>query len=462
MDHKNSDFKLIGLIPCAGTASRLYNIPKFILPLKDKNCSLFTNWCNILLHNKCDKIIIGSSVNNKPFIEHILSTQFESTDSSKIIIKIIHNSPTMNNTILEMLKDENYDMAIMGMPDTHVDSISPHLIQKLYSDSNNSVGAYLWNIRLSQIGKIGQCKIDDNYICDIIDKNKSCDYNYGWGSIVFKPEFEKFILKDDLHLGYSLKTAIQNKSNILYEIVSGQYWDCGTIDEYKDYMQFLDNKKPIYIKGDLIIISVYITSDPTKYDTLIKCLTQLRHIYKTETIVAVDNNSINTDWYSIAKSLNMYVITNKSDMYRYEIGAYNLALKHFRAERYICIQGTIFFHKKIEEKLDNQSSDMYAFGVITNNLSWTEEGRSIINKYLNFMNMKNWNNDPLLLWNSFYCNDICMQNLLNSGLLDLVSNSKDISCAYERILGCYFSRLNNNHIKSIDKNTFTKYFLNQI
>ena len=451
----------IGLLPCAGSATRLYNIPKFILPLKDKKISLLTNWCELLLKTGCEKIIIGSSISNKPFIDHIISTQlFDIHD--KIIIKIIDNSPTMNNTILEMVKNETYDVAIMGMPDTHVEYISQKLIERLIEDDKHHVGAYLWNIRDAQLGKIGQCNIDDNFICNIIDKNKECGYNYGWGSMVFKPSFEAYINKDDLHLGYAMASAIP--SGVLYEIIRGQYWDCGTIEEYSDYLNYMKINKAIHIKGTLIIIAVYIEDDESKYDCLVSCLRQLRTIYKYETIVAVDNMSLNNKWYDVAKELDMQILINNSALYRYEIGAYNLALKYFRADKYICIQGTIYFHKKITNILSEKVSDIFAFDVYNLGLSWSgnhHDGLNIINKYLNFANMSNWNNDPLLLWNCFYCNNLFMETLLKSGLLDMICNSKDCSCAYERILGCFINR-NMDNIKKLDCSIFTKHFLNQM
>jgi hypothetical protein len=54
-----SNKPIIGLLPCAGTASRLHNLPKFMLPLKDTAGCLLSQWVYILLSNNCDKIIIG-------------------------------------------------------------------------------------------------------------------------------------------------------------------------------------------------------------------------------------------------------------------------------------------------------------------------------------------------------------------------------------------------------------------
>lgn len=448
----------IGLIPCCGKANRIFNIPKFILPLKNANYSLLSFWCKLMIEKNCEKIIIGSSLINKPFIEYIIDTQLKDIETN-IFIKVIENSSTMNETILEMIKDEEYDLAIMGMPDTNIDYISNDLIDKIINNDEYIIGSYLWNIRNSQKEKIGLCNIDDNYIIDIIDKNKDCSYNYGWGVIIFKKEFSKFINKNEEHLGYSMKLAINNSIKIPYKIIRGLYWDCGTITEYKEYLNSISISQPIYIKGTIIIVAVYVENDDIKVKKVLNAITHIRNIYKNEIIILVDNQSLNNSWYELAISLNMYLIKNTSKLYKYEIGAYNLALKYFRADKYICIQSSIYFNKKIEEKLDEFNKDAYAFK-IHNKLDWDENGLNIINKYLSFCDMEIRKNEKLVLWNSFYCNNLFMEELINSGLLDLRCNNKDKSFAYERILGVYFERTLGN-IKDINCDTYHKFFLNQ-
>ena len=216
-------------------------------------------------------------------------------------------------------------------------------------------------------------------------------------------------------------------------------------------MNFLNDNKPIYIKGLLIIVAVYIEDDEEKLKKLSNCISRFRQIYSNEIIVIIDNNSKNIKWYDLAKSLNIYIIKNNSNLYRYEIGAYNLALKYFRADKYICIQGTIFLNESIKEELNDIKEDAYAFKK-HNNFDWDDFGLKIINKYLNFVDMENWNNEPLVLWNCFYCNNLFMEELINTGLLDLRVNNKNISFAYERILGTYFQR-KLNYIKEINPNT---------
>jgi hypothetical protein len=450
---------MLGILPCAGSASRLFNLPKFMLPIKDGG-ALIVYWINLLIKNNCTKIIIGVSENTKIFIDNIFKYNLNEDTKNIITIKLVGNTNTMNETVIACLKDEIYNIAIMGMPDTYISSLSPILIENIIKQNIN-VGCYLWNIRDTQIGKIGQCNIDEDYIIDIIDKDITCDYNYGWGVVVFTPEFEKFIFMEDLHIGYSMKRYIEN-NKIIYQILNdGLYFDCGTVIGYTEYLNYKEDIKPMYIKGTIIIIAVYINDNINSYNTLIECLIQLRKVYVNNIIVAVDNGSLNDKWHNVATELNINILYNNSILHKFEIGAYKLALRHFRADTYIFIQGTIFINNKIDlSLLDSQTENAIAFNIIENNLYWCENGLQFINKLLRAINMNDWNNDPLILWNCFVCNNIFINNILNSGIFDLPSNTKAHSCAFERILGCYFKKILPK-VTCIDQSYFRKIWLNQ-
>ena len=451
---------MLGILPCAGTASRLFNIPKFMLPTKNEQCSLIVYWINLLINIKCNKIIIGVSDNTKIFIDNILKYNLNEDIKNNIYVKLVGNTNTMNETIIECLKDEKYNIAIMAMPDTYVTELSDILIKNI-TKTNFDVGCYLWNIRDTQLGKIGQCNIDNNFIIDIIDKDTTCDYNYGWGVVVFKPEFEKYIYPEDLHIGYSMKRYIEiNK--IIYQIINkGMYFDCGTTIGYTEYLNYMEEIKPIKVKGTIIVVAVYINNDLNNYNELIECLTQLRCVYVNNIIVAVDNGSLNKNWYDIANNLNINILCNTSVLHRFEMGAYKMALQYFRADKYIFIQGTIFINNKINlTELDTNTENAICFDKLHNNLAWDDTGLNLINRMLRTINMNEWNNDPLILWNCFCCNNIFINNMLNSGIFDLPSNTKAHSCAFERILGCYFKKTLKD-FNCIDNTLFIKIFLNQ-
>jgi hypothetical protein len=53
-----------------------------------------------------------------------------------------------------------------------------------------------------------------------------------------------------------------------------------------------------------------------------------------------------------------------------------------------------------------------------------------------------------------------MEKIINSGMFDFISNSKNISQAYERIIGTFLFRILNK-VNVINESSFQKIFLNQ-
>ena len=223
----------------------------------------------------------------------------------------------------------------------------------------------------------------------------------------------------------------------------------------------MENITPVYINNIVIVLAVYINNDNKNYIKLIKCLKQLRHIYTNETIIAVDNTSLNNKWIEVAKSLNIIILSNYSQLHRFEMGAYKLALKYYRSNKYIFIQGTIFLNNKLDlTSLDVPIPNATAFKLLHNKLSWSDKGLIFTNNLLTSIQLKKWNNDPIVLWNCFCCNDLFIDNMFKDKLFDLPSNTKEHSCAFERILGCYLNSTIQN-IEEISNKSFNKIFLSQ-
>jgi hypothetical protein len=369
----------------------------FLLPLKN-NKSLLEHWF-IILNNICSKIIIIIDDCYKKNVYDFLGEN----------ISIINN--------INLIKNEEYDLCIYVNCNIIIDIIHFNIIDN----------------------------IKDNYYGGILSWN-NID-----GLYILKKNIEHILINNEFE---------ENKHLFIKCNIYGLLWDANNINDYKNYISYLSIPNRTYIKGTLIIVSLYIGNiEQSKIDISLNCLINLRTYFQNEFIVIVDNNSYNQDWINLANLLGMYIIKNTSELYRYEIGAYNLALKYFKADKYICIQHNIQFFSKIIQELNMDTPDAYVFQTTT--ILWmNDDGLKIINKYLNFINMTNWNNDPLAIWNSFYCNDLMMEKIINSGLFDMISNKKEISQAYERILGVFFYRIL-NYVKVIDENIFIKHLFVQ-
>jgi hypothetical protein len=444
----------IGILPCAGTASRLHGLPKFMLPLKEENGCLLSRWVEILIRKGCSNVIIGVSNNNFEFVRHVLDNNLSHL-KHLVNIKNLGKTETMNETLIRSLENESFDKVIMAMPDTYVDDIDIDFLEY------DIVGVNLWNIRNTQVGKIGQCNIQEDKLIDIIDKDSKCNYNYGWGVIVFKSEFMKYILKEEPHTGYSLKTFM-NSNKLVYKIINGLYFDCGTVQGYMEFLNSSRLNKPVHIKGTIIIMAIYINNTKKCLDELVKCLKQIRKVYPNEIIVGVNNTSLNDSWKILAKELKIEIIDNHDKSHRYEMGAYKKALEYYRADNYICVQGTFFLHKKINlESLKKDKADAMCFEMI-DKLYWNDYGLNLINKYLSLIDLGKWQEySKLVSWDSFICNNLFMEDMINDGLFSLITNRKDHSCCLERVLGYYFTKKLGN-VLTVDRSSFEKIFLKQL
>jgi hypothetical protein len=362
---------------------------------------------NFLLSLKDDSKLLSFWYNTlNPICSKIIIIVSEEYD--KIIYNLIGNVIIINSK--NKIKNYDYDRCIIVDGNNIVDYIDTNIITKLYDDCEDVI--FYWNTIPN-----------------------------AW---MFKKELEYMFINNNYDEELFLKENMQ-----------GLLWN-----NYKDYISFLNIPKRTYVKGTLIIVSSYIGNiERENIDISLNCLKKLRKYYRNEIIIIVDNNSYNQEYVTLAILLKMYVIKNTSELYRFEIGAYNLALKYFKADKYICIQHSIELNSNINEELDMNVPDAYVFST-TKNLSWNDNGLRLINKYLNFVNMSEWNSEPLAIWNSFYCNNLMMEKIIDSGLFNLISNTKDISQAYERINGTFLFRILNK-VNVIESHIYHKNFFMQ-
>jgi len=221
--------QIIGLIPLAGNATRMKNIPKFLLPCKI-GYSLLDNIIDIFHKNNIYNILSGvSEINN--FI----------LNNNNNIKKIIVNTKTMAETVyklvnIELDKSISLQKYILIMPDTYfiINNEIKEMINKL---EVYDIVVLVWKIQDYQIGKLGQCKIENNEIIDVIDKNKDCKYEYFWGSIGWNSNMNLCINPEWETIGNLIKKAIELNIKVGTVICDNNYYDCGTYEEYFKFIK---------------------------------------------------------------------------------------------------------------------------------------------------------------------------------------------------------------------------------
>ena len=161
------------ILPASGDAIRIGGLPKFLLPLSQG--SLLK-----ILINKCQNL-----ANNNIFIIG-LKTQ------------------TMSETILKLYRIVHQTITFFAMPDTYFLGNHFNRMLEILEKSNADICLGVWKIRPEQKGRLGQCKFNDQFLLkDIIDKDITCEYEWGWGIAVWKPVLWKYINPKDPQVGYA-------------------------------------------------------------------------------------------------------------------------------------------------------------------------------------------------------------------------------------------------------------------
>ena len=209
-----------GIIPLGGTASRMKNIPKFLLPCKI-NYSLLDNVIELFNKYNIHNIIAGvSELNGRLLYNYngLHTIQVNTKTMSETVYKIIENQTSVCKNILIM-------------PDTYF-TINNEIKDMINMLDNYDIVVILWKIKEYQIGKVGQCNVINGELIDIKDKTHNCEYPYFWGVISWNSNMNRYIDPKWETIGDLIKLSLDNNIKVGHIISEGEYYDCGTYSEY--------------------------------------------------------------------------------------------------------------------------------------------------------------------------------------------------------------------------------------
>lgn len=222
----------ICIIPICGYASRIGNVPKFMLPIENGN-SLIKNTVT-----QCKNSFFKCSIITTPDHGTMIYNYLTRHSLLENVNITITETKTMSETVLKGKNDKNVTYSLL-MPDTYFED------KEVLKKMNNTYQLYecdvvvgIFKIRKEQVGKLGQVLFDDdNNLQDVVDKDEHCKHEWAWGSILWNYKFFNFIDKKESHIGYALPKIIQDP-NMKVKVckLDGNYYDCGTIKEYSDLL----------------------------------------------------------------------------------------------------------------------------------------------------------------------------------------------------------------------------------
>jgi len=210
---------IIGLLPASGSASRLGGIPKFCLPLTDKQNIL--QWHVEQMLKVCDIVKISTRKTWIPIVNQM------DLPPEAVVYEI--EPSTMSDALVKMMVNPN-SKYIIGMPDTYMPESNGDFYRQL-AESDADITLAAFECHEDIMGRVGQIKFDESgSVIDALDKTPNCDYPYMWGALAIN----KVYLNEELpHPGMQIKEWISEGKHVKAVIAKGKYLDIGTVSGLK-------------------------------------------------------------------------------------------------------------------------------------------------------------------------------------------------------------------------------------
>lgn len=220
----------IGILPAAGNATRIQGLPKFLLPIGD---SFLIKRHIDAMEKLAINVFIGTNDVTGEYLrpQHIPSWGVFEYD-------------TMTQTVLSLLEviirqhqqDEN---CLFGLADSYIEDDQCYAkLAAALADCDVAVGVF--ETRRNQRDKLGMVQVhhETGKIIHVVDKpSQDTALTQAWGALAWRPSFWQHLTPDMPHVGYALMPAIEAGLDVRAVVMEGNYWDCGTFDEYAELIK---------------------------------------------------------------------------------------------------------------------------------------------------------------------------------------------------------------------------------
>lgn len=216
------------MLPIGGSAQRIFGLPKFMLPVSEKDSLIRMHVKGALAAGVEQVVIIGRTFNIGLLTDHLLGFK------DVTFVALSEQTATMNETLVKGISSVDYASdCIVALADTfYLNYDYQEIYAELLSAPNKTLG--LFPIRSEQFGKLGQVSFDNNgLVLDVPDKNPECKFPFAWGNMKVPIEFIRTLDIELPHIGYSVRDAVVLGESFSTRIFNCSYFDCGTFAEYQ-------------------------------------------------------------------------------------------------------------------------------------------------------------------------------------------------------------------------------------
>jgi NDP-sugar pyrophosphorylase family protein len=214
---------VVGVLPAAGTATRMRGLPKFLLPLADEQGSLLEYHIRLMAPH-VEKILVPTRTE---WIGVLRGFGLGST-----VVLVEKNTDTLAQTVSETLAEESYDHAIVGLPDTFFMAGNPYAGFSAFDASDPLVLA-CFPTRHEQKGRLGSVELSEGgVVLRHADKSSENDFGMHWGAMRFSREVGSFLPPAAATVGVLIDECLSRGVVAKGFAHDSDYYDCGTVEEY--------------------------------------------------------------------------------------------------------------------------------------------------------------------------------------------------------------------------------------
>ena len=209
----------IGVLPASGKASRVGGIPKFCLPISDERSLI--QWHVEQMLEVCDEVRVSTRSEWVSIIQNM-----------DMNIKIMVKGPSTMSDAVKYMIGENNDTVMIGMPDTYILGAQKNIYKEMIKTPGDLVlGA--WECTEDLKGRVGQISLSNDKVMSSMDKVQDCDYEYMWGTMLFRKNLIRYVDTSLDHPGKQIQEWIDMSLDVRAVKPGGKYMDIGTLKGLK-------------------------------------------------------------------------------------------------------------------------------------------------------------------------------------------------------------------------------------
>jgi choline kinase len=222
---------MVHVLPAAGSASRIGGIPKSLLPIGQKSKSLLGIHIELALEADLEVVVVTA-----PILHEVVNQIILNQGYPKVTL-LSYQSKSMSDSLVHASEQVDSEKIIsVSMPDTYMPQFK---VTDLINMRKCAPSVSVIKATDEQYSRLGQVAINQQgYVTNILDKSINRISEYVWTGFAINSKCLNSFSRTEATPGIELARMADQSEELSAIRVLGQYFDCGTIHEYKNALEY--------------------------------------------------------------------------------------------------------------------------------------------------------------------------------------------------------------------------------